>query len=166
MGSPYGTSSVHVFRCVVPGGFGSWSQDRRTVRLSRRHRSMEEEDRITKTILEKAWDPNLQALTQQLGGGGGLDASLLSLPLRRVIPADHPKMIATIEAIRQHLDAGNGLLYRYRIEESPDGLPDKQGAFLLCSFCLVDNLTALGRLDEAMSLYDSLCGRASRLGLF
>jgi GH15 family glucan-1,4-alpha-glucosidase len=120
---------------------------------------------ITKTILEEAWDPKFQSLTEQLGGGG-LDASLLSLPLRRVIPANHPKMIATTEAIRQHLSAGNGLLYRYRIEESPDGLPDQHGAFLLCSFWLVDNLTAQGRLDEAMALYESLCRRASGLGLF
>src|SRR5262245_13240521 len=123
-------------------------------------------DKITNAILEKAWDPKFQALTEYLGGGGGLDASLLSLPLRRVIPADHPKMIATTEAIRRHLNAGNGLLYRYRLEESPDGLPDKQGAFLLCSFWLVDNFTAQGRIDEAISLYDSLCGRASSLGLF
>jgi len=122
-------------------------------------------DKITNTILEEAWDPKFQSLTEHLGGGG-LDASLLSLPLRRVIPADHPKMIATTEAIRQHLNAGNGLLYRYRLEESPDGLPDKQGAFLLCSFWLVDNFTAQGRIDEAMALYESLCGRASSLGLF
>ncbi|HYR87748.1 MAG TPA: glycoside hydrolase family 15 protein [Terriglobia bacterium] len=122
-------------------------------------------DTITSAILEEAWDPEFQSLTEHLGGGG-LDASLLSLPLRRVIRADHPKMIATTEAIRQHLGAGNGLLYRYRIEESPDGLPDKQGAFLLCSFWLVDNWTAQGRIDEAMALYESLCGRASSLGLF
>src|SRR5262249_40387857 len=64
------------------------------------------------------------------------------------------------------LSAGNGLLYRYRLEESPDGLPDKQGAFLLCCFVLVDNLTALGRLDGAMLLYDSLCGRGSPLRFF
>jgi GH15 family glucan-1,4-alpha-glucosidase len=75
-------------------------------------------------------------------------------------------MIATTEAIRRHLGAGNGLLYRYRIEISPDGLPDKQGAFLMCSFWLVDNLTAQGRIEEAMTLYESLCGRASKLGLF
>jgi GH15 family glucan-1,4-alpha-glucosidase len=122
-------------------------------------------EKITKAILEEAWDPEIQSLTEHLGGGG-LDASLLSLPLRRVIPADHPKMVATTEAIRRHLSAGNGLLYRYRIEESPDGLQDKQGAFLLCSFWLVDNLTAQGRIDEAMLLYESLCGRASVLGLF
>ena len=122
-------------------------------------------DNITRAILEEAWSPEFQALAEHLGDGG-LDASLLSLPLRRVIPVDHPKMIATTQAIRQHLSAGNGLLYRYRIDESPDGLPDKQGAFLLCSFWLVDNLTALGQIDEAMSLYESLCGRASGLGLF
>jgi GH15 family glucan-1,4-alpha-glucosidase len=120
---------------------------------------------ITNSILEEAWNPELQSLTGYLGGGH-LDASLLSLPLRRVIPADHPKMIATTEAIRQHLSAGDGLLYRYRIEESPDGLRDPQGAFLLCSFWLVDNLTAQGRIEEAMTLYESLCGRASSLGLF
>jgi GH15 family glucan-1,4-alpha-glucosidase len=120
---------------------------------------------IAKSILEEAWDPKIQSLTQQLGGGG-LDASLLSLPLRRVIPPDHPKMIATVEAIQKHLDAGNGLLYRYKIEESPDGLPEPQGAFPLCSFWLVDNLTAQGRIEEAMTLYESLCGRASSLGLF
>jgi GH15 family glucan-1,4-alpha-glucosidase len=59
---------------------------------------------ITRTILEEAWDPEAQSLTEHLGGGG-LDASLLSLPLRRVIPADHPKMIATTEAIRKRLSA-------------------------------------------------------------
>jgi GH15 family glucan-1,4-alpha-glucosidase len=122
-------------------------------------------DKITNSILEEAWDPEIQSLTAYLGGGG-LDASLLSLPLRRVIPADHPKMVATTEAIRQRLGAGDGLLYRYRTEESPDGLPGKQGAFLLCSFWLVDNLTAQSRIDEAMSLYESLCRRASSLGLF
>jgi GH15 family glucan-1,4-alpha-glucosidase len=122
-------------------------------------------EKISESILEHAWNSEINSLTEHLGGGE-LDASLLSLPLRRVIPANHPRMIATTEAIMQHLGAGDGLLYRYRIEESPDGLPCKQGAFLLCSFWLVDNLTAQRRIDEAMSLFESLCGRASALGLF
>jgi GH15 family glucan-1,4-alpha-glucosidase len=122
-------------------------------------------EKISESILEHAWNPEIKSLTEQIGGGD-LDASLLSLPLRRVIPANHPRMIATTEAITQHLGAGNGLLYRYRIEDSPDGLPCRQGAFLLCSFWLVDNLTAQRRIDEAMSLFESLCGRASALGLF
>src|SRR5262245_33754023 len=51
-------------------------------------------ENITNAILEEAWDPELQSLTEHLGGGA-LDASLLCLPLRRVIPADHPMMVAT-----------------------------------------------------------------------
>jgi GH15 family glucan-1,4-alpha-glucosidase len=74
-------------------------------------------------------------------------------------------MVATTEAVRRHLDAGDGLLYRYLHTESPDGLTGGEGAFLLCSFWLVDNLTGQGRLDEAHELYDSLCGRATELGL-
>jgi len=66
---------------------------------------------------------------------------------------------------RARLGAGGGLLYRYRHDQSPDGIPGDEGAFLLCSFWLVDNLVGQGRLDEAEDLYASLCARASPLGL-
>ncbi|HJT21618.1 MAG TPA: glycoside hydrolase family 15 protein [Nitrospira sp.] len=121
-------------------------------------------DDIRRAILEEAWDAQAETLTEHLGGGG-LDASLLALPLRRVVPADHPKMVATTRAICDYLGAGKGLLYRYRHEESPDGIPGREGAFLLCSFWLVDNFAKQGRVDEAMDLYDSLCARAGHLGL-
>jgi GH15 family glucan-1,4-alpha-glucosidase len=121
-------------------------------------------DEIRRAILTEAWNEKVNALTEHLGGGG-LDASLLSLPLRRVIPADHPKMVATTEAIRKHLGAGGGLLYRYLPQVSPDGLGGREGAFLLCSFWLVDNLAYQGKLDEAFDLYESLCSRANGLGL-
>jgi pentatricopeptide repeat protein len=121
-------------------------------------------DRIRRDILDQAWNAELNSLTEHLGGGR-LDASLLALPLRRVIPADHPRMVATTAAICRHLGAGQGLLYRYRPDESPDGLPGHEGAFLLCSFWLVDNLAKQGRVDEAVELYDALCRRAGPLGL-
>src|SRR5262250_2021322 len=119
---------------------------------------------IRTAILEEAWDHNAQTLCEHLGGGG-VDASLLALPLRHVVPAEHPRMVATAEAIAKRLGAGGGLLYRYRHDESPDGIPGDEGAFLLCSFWLVDNLVGQGRLDEAHDLYVSLCARASPLGL-
>jgi len=121
-------------------------------------------DQIRDAILQQAWDPRIPSLTRCLDGGG-LDASLLSLPLRRLLPTDHPKMVATTEAVSRRLGAGNGLLYRYLPEETPDGLPGYEGAFLLCSFWMVDNLAGQGRLQEAHDLYDSLCARAGPLGL-
>ena len=123
-----------------------------------------EAERIQNAILHEAWDPKQNALTEALGGGS-LDASVLALPMRRVIPAEHPRMKATVDAIVRQLGAGHGLLYRYNPDESPDGLPGHEGAFLLCSFWLVDNLTKQGRIEEAHELYSSLCGRANHLGL-
>jgi alpha,alpha-trehalase len=123
-----------------------------------------EAEKIRQGILKEAWDPKFNSLTEHLGGGG-LDASLLALPLRRVVPADHPKMVATAQVIAERLGVGDGLLYRYVPEESPDGLPGHEGAFLLCSFWLVDNLAKQGRIEQAAELYNSLCDRANALGL-
>lgn len=74
-------------------------------------------------------------------------------------------MVATTAAITERLGAGRGLLYRYLPDESPDGLPGHEGAFLLCSFWLVENLAEQNRLDEAGELFDSLCARVGPLGL-
>jgi alpha,alpha-trehalase len=121
-------------------------------------------DEIRTAILEEAWDPDRGSLTEYLGGGH-LDASVLALPARRVVPAEHPRMVATTEAVARELGAGEGLVYRYLPELSPDGLEGDEGAFLLCSFWLVDNLAEQGRFEEAEALYDSLCARANPLGL-
>jgi alpha,alpha-trehalase len=116
-------------------------------------------------IVLGSWDEDAQTLSEHIDGGGSLDASLLALPLRRVVPADHPRMVATTKAVAERLSDGNGLLYRYLHEESPDGIPGDEGAFLLCSFWLVENLVRQGELDEASELYASLCARASTVGL-
>lgn len=128
-------------------------------------RRRKDADRLRDLILTEAWDERAGTLTEHLGDGGGVDASLLALPLRRVVPFDHPKMAATTAAVAERLSAGDGLLYRYLHTESPDGLPGDEGAFLLCSFWLVDNLTGQGRLEQAEELYASLCARASPVGL-
>ncbi|MFI8296567.1 glycoside hydrolase family 15 protein [Streptomyces nigra] len=121
-------------------------------------------DRLRQLVLD-SWDPGARTLSAHLDGGGVLDASLLALPLREVVPAGHPRMTATTAAVAERLSAGGGLLYRYLHDESPDGLAGDEGAFVLCSFWLVDNLVAQGRIEEAENLYASLCARASPLGL-
>ncbi|MCI2420588.1 glycoside hydrolase family 15 protein [Saccharopolyspora sp. K220] len=122
-------------------------------------------DQLRQLILDKSWDEDAKTFREHLDGGGGLDASLLALPLRQVVPADHPRMVATTAAIADRLSAGDGLLYRYRHDQSADGLPGDEGAFVLCSFWLVDNLASQGRIEEAERLYASLCARTSPLGL-
>ncbi|SFD71679.1 glycoside hydrolase family 15 protein [Streptomyces aidingensis] len=121
--------------------------------------------RLRRRILERSWDEAAQTLSAHLDGGGMLDASLLALPLRHVVDAGHPRMVATAAAIAERLSAGDGLLHRYLHTESPDGLPGDEGAFVLCSFWLADNLTGQGRIEQAEELYASLCARASPLGL-
>ncbi|TLF45902.1 glycoside hydrolase family 15 protein [Nonomuraea sp. KC401] len=122
-------------------------------------------EKLRRLILEQAWNEDEQCLSEHLDGSGGLDASLLALPLRKVIPADHPRMAATTAAIAERLSAGDGLLYRYLHEHSPDGLAGDEGAFVLCGFWLVDNLVLQGHRDRAEELYAMLCARANPVGL-
>jgi alpha,alpha-trehalase len=121
--------------------------------------------RIRRTILADAWDEERQALTETLGPGGGIDASVLALPLRDVIPADHPRMAATTEAVVRELGAGGGLIHRYDPTVSDDGLPGEEGAFVLCTSWWIDNLILQGRSDEAAGAFEHLCDRMGPVGL-
>lgn len=91
-----------------------------------------------------------------------LDASNLLLPLVGFLPFDDPRIVTTINNIQQELGR-DGLLLRYA---EPDGLPGGEGAFLLCSFWLVDCLVGLNRLEEAETLLRRLERAANHLGLF
>ena len=133
----------------LPGDVERWEQTART---------------IQETILNEAWDEEQGFLTQGLHGGY-LDASILGLPIRRVLPADHPHVIASVEAVDRELGAGDGLIYRYLPKESPDGLSGEEGAFVLCSFWMIDNLVLQGRIDEALDRFNRMCDRTNILGL-
>ncbi len=119
--------------------------------------------RIQAAIIELGWDP--EDVVHRASRPGWLEAGLLALPLRRAVEARHPRMIATVESIVRRLGADEGLLYRYLPEESADGLRGHEGAIPLCSFLAVGQSGRPGTLDEAMALYESLCGSAGTLGL-
>jgi GH15 family glucan-1,4-alpha-glucosidase len=94
-----------------------------------------------------------------------LDASLLLMPLVRFLPPDDPRVRATIMAIADELSV-DGLILRYRTEETDDGLKGTEGAFVICSFWLVSALCEIGELDRARRLCERLLSHASPLGLY
>jgi alpha,alpha-trehalase len=94
-----------------------------------------------------------------------LDASLLLLPLMRFLPADDPRIRATVIAIADELTE-HGLVLRYRTGETDDGLQGREGSFMICSFWLVSALCEIGELERARSLCERLLGYASPLGLY
>ena len=94
-----------------------------------------------------------------------LDASLLLLPLVRFLPADDPRIRATVLAIADEL-AVDGLILRYRTEETDDGLQGEEGAFAICSFWLVSALVEIGEVERAHQLCEKLLSFASPLGLY
>jgi GH15 family glucan-1,4-alpha-glucosidase len=92
-----------------------------------------------------------------------LDCALLLLPTVEFVAWDDERMLRTIAAIREELDAGNGLLYRYL---RPDGLKGREGAFLCCSFWLSECLARAGDLPEARRIFDLALATANDVSLF
>ena len=92
-----------------------------------------------------------------------LDAALLLLPTVEYVAWDDERMLRTVVAVRAELDAGDGLLYRYRRD---DGVKGEEGAFLCCSFWLAECLAQAGDLGEARAVFDQAVARSNDLGLF
>ena len=94
-----------------------------------------------------------------------LDASTLLIPLVRFLPADDPRVRATVEAIAARLTQ-NDLVLRYNVEETDDGLSGEEGTFLICSFWLVSALSEIGESERARELCERLLEAAGWLDLY
>ncbi|MFP5347670.1 MAG: glycoside hydrolase family 15 protein, partial [Actinomycetes bacterium] len=94
-----------------------------------------------------------------------LDASVLLIPLMGFLPGDDPRIRATVLAIADELTE-DGLVLRYRVHETDDGLQGEEGTFAICSFWLVSALVLIGELDRARQLCEKLLSFASPLGLY
>jgi GH15 family glucan-1,4-alpha-glucosidase len=114
-------------------------------------------------IRTRGFDPAQQAYTGAYDSVE-LDAAVLVLPLIGLEPVTNPRVVGTVDAIRHQLSAGGPLMYRY--PPGTDGLPDTEGAFLPCSFWLVQALALTGRTDEAAALLDDLLPLGGPLGLY
>jgi alpha,alpha-trehalase len=94
-----------------------------------------------------------------------LDASLLLMPLFRFLPPDDPRIRATVLAIADELGR-DGLILRYQVDETDDGLAGEEGTFTICSFWLVSALSEIGEHRRARDLCEKILSYASPLLLY
>ena len=120
-------------------------------------------DRIHADVCRFGFNADMNAFVQSYGSTS-LDASLLMLPLVGFLPPEDPRIRGTVEAIERHLTT-DAFVARYHTREDIDGLPPGEGAFLLCSFWLADNLALIGRRDDAQRVFDRILSIRSDVGL-
>jgi GH15 family glucan-1,4-alpha-glucosidase len=120
-------------------------------------------DRIHRDVLEHGFDRRQNAFTQAYNRPA-LDASVLLMPALGFLPASDPRVQGTIEAVERKL-LRDGFVLRYQTDETGDGLPGTEGAFLACSFWLVDAYAYSGRRREAEALFERLLSLRNDLGL-
>jgi GH15 family glucan-1,4-alpha-glucosidase len=121
-------------------------------------------DEIWETVIRDGWSDEAGAFTQYVGASA-LDASNLMMPIVGFLPADDPRMLATIDAIAERLTDDRGLVFRYRTEEGVDGLAGEEGTFLLCTFWLAQALAQSGQLDRAKAVFETAAAFVNDVGL-
>ena len=119
------------------------------------------QDQIHEAIMTKGWSDRANAFTQSFGSDD-LDASNLMLPLVGFLPADDPRVLATIDATEERLTDERGLVYRYR---SHDGLEGEEGTFLLCTFWLAQALARAGQPARARTVFERAAAFVNDVGL-
>jgi GH15 family glucan-1,4-alpha-glucosidase len=131
-------------------------------------------DQMYETIMQRGWSQKRGAFVQQLDGEA-LDASTLMMPLVFFVSPTDPRILQTIDAInRAPRDGGlvsGGLVFRYDVDKTPDGLKGTEGTFNLCTFWLVEALTRASHADPkrlrlARFLFEQMLGYANHLGLY
>jgi alpha,alpha-trehalase len=116
---------------------------------------------IREAILTRGWSDRAGAFTQSFGSDE-LDASNLMLPLVGFLPADEPRVLATIKATEEGLTDERGLVYRYRAR---DGLEGEEGTFLLCTFWLAQALARAGQTARARTVFERAATFVNDVGL-
>ena len=118
-------------------------------------------EEIRAAICERGWNEQAGAFTQAFGCAD-LDASSLMLAITGFLPADDPRIKATIDATAQRLTDGRGLVYRYL---GQDGLPGQEGTFLVCTFWLAQAQALAGDVDAAVATFERAVAAINDVGL-
>jgi GH15 family glucan-1,4-alpha-glucosidase len=126
-----------------------------------RWRALREE--IHREVCREGYDSERGSFVQHYGSKD-LDASLLMIPLVGFLPPEDERVRGTVAAIEREL-MHDGFVRRYESRQELDGLPPGEGAFLPCTFWLVDNLALQGRRDDARDCFERLLALRNDVGL-
>jgi GH15 family glucan-1,4-alpha-glucosidase len=118
---------------------------------------------IHEEVCRKGFDTSQNSFVQYYGAKA-VDASLLMIPMVGFLPPRDPRVLGTVAAIERHL-VTDGFVARYPTETGVDGLPPGEGAFLVCTFWLADNLAMQGRHEDARRVFERLLGLRNDVGL-
>ena len=149
----------------------AWLALDRAIRIAKTHRTADRHvarwrtarDAVAAEVTTDGFNVALGSYTRTYGSTD-MDAALLILPLLGLDRPDSSQVRGTLAAVRRTLSAGGPLLYRY--PPGDDGLPGGEGAFLPCSFWLVQALAAMGDLAEAREVFEDLIALGGDLLLF
>ncbi|HEV7263891.1 MAG TPA: glycoside hydrolase family 15 protein [Falsiroseomonas sp.] len=119
--------------------------------------------RIHEDVCRNGYDQELGSFVRSYGSRA-VDASLLLLPAIGFLPPEDPRIRGTVAAVERRLPC-DGMVRRYDVNEAPDGLPGGEGAFIPCSFWLVEALAMDGRRDEAERMFEHLLTLRNDVGL-
>jgi GH15 family glucan-1,4-alpha-glucosidase len=123
-----------------------------------------ERDKIFNSIHADFWDENLQTFVQ-FKGADTVDAATLLMPLIRFIGPKDPKFLSTLEYIEKKL-VSDSLVYRYRSNQTLEGLEGAEGTFSMCTFWYVECLAKSGQLAKARLYFEKMLGYANHVGLY
>ena len=158
-------------RAFTASKVSAWTALDRAIRYAKEHALDEPLDdlqtarkAIFDEVCREGFNTELNTFTQYYGSTG-VDASLLFIPLSGFLPATHPRVVGTVQAIEREL-LQDGLLLRYKPEQEVDGLSGEEGVFLACSFWLVTVYKMMAREDDAFRLFNTILATANELGLF
>jgi GH15 family glucan-1,4-alpha-glucosidase len=133
----------------LPGDLVEWSRVR---------------DEIHERIMQGSWSDEREAFTIA-EGLEALDAGVLLMPMVKFTSPVDPRFLSTLRAIEKDL-VTDSLVFRYDVEQAPDGLEGEEGTFSLCSFWYVEALTRAGRIDEAQLALEKMFTYANHVGLY
>jgi GH15 family glucan-1,4-alpha-glucosidase len=153
-------------RNYTASNFSSWMAFDRGVRLAHEGHLpndhvghwQRERDAVRDCLEQRCWSDELESYVEY-GGGETLDAAVLRAARMDWGKVNPDRLRSTVDVVRERLSAGGGLLWRRT------GNVGKEGAFLACSFWLVEALARRGDIDEAAALFEQLLGYENDVGL-